>query len=76
MAKSKATAPATIPQEVQEDIIGLAILNRQLQEIGDSIKFKQERITATLTGDAGLVADLVAEHNRRAAKIQRQAGVQ
>lgn len=75
MAKTEGKAPAVIPQEVQEDIIGIAILDRQLKQIRDSISFRQQRIITKLTGNTGLVADLVAEHNRRAAKMQRSAGV-
>lgn len=75
MAKPKIVAPAVIPQEVQGDIVALALLTNTLHRTLTAIKSRQDSIILKLTGvkvDDSLVADLFNQHNRRAAKLARR----
>jgi hypothetical protein len=51
MAKpTVAKAPSRIPQDVQQDIIALAVLRNQQRQIETAIAVAQERVTAKMTG--------------------------
>jgi len=69
---------AVIPQEVQQDIISLILLTRRMHEMLAGIEYRLNSIVKKLTGvkvDDALLADLVAEHNQRAAKLRGGAAV-
>lgn len=69
-----AKASSRIPQDVQQDMIAVALLTARLHEIQSAIEHRQSRIVEKLTGvniDAGVLGELVAAHNRRAKLAQR-----
>jgi hypothetical protein len=68
----------TIPVAVQEELLALGILQRELDQTHAAVVSRQNSIIEKLTGrtmDSTLMRDLVAEHNRRAVKIQRGSAV-
>lgn len=68
----------TIPVAVQEELLAFGILRNRLHEMHAAVTRRQDTIIEKLVGrkiDAALIRDLAAAHNRRAAKIQRRAGV-
>jgi hypothetical protein len=75
MAQPKIISPAVIPQEVQFDIIALALLTSDLHRTLTAIENRQNSIIEKLTGAKmgdSLIADLFSEHNRRVAKSPRR----
>jgi hypothetical protein len=75
MAKPSLEPQSVIPQEVQGEIVALALLTNDLHRILTAIKSRQDSIILKLTGvkvDDAVVADLFDEHNRRIAKSARR----
>jgi len=48
MAKSTVIAPSTIPQEIQADIVALAVLRSELDRLTVACQHRQDKITAAL----------------------------
>jgi len=75
MASPSLKPQSVIPQEVQGEIIALALLTSDLHQTLTAIEKRQNSIIEKLTGakvDASFLADLLDEHNRRVAKSARR----
>jgi hypothetical protein len=63
----------SLSPEVQDELLALGILQRQLEESRDAVQRRQARIIELLVGSelsAGFFADLLRLHNERAARAQ------
>jgi len=69
MAIPTLRVPKTIPQDVKCDLIALAILQHSFIEAGMAFKARRAEVEAKMPGasllthDAGLIEQLVEEHN-------------
>ena len=73
MATPKIVASRTIPQDIQSDLICIAVLERNIEESCIALQNKLEEIAPRLASAQGFVAGLIREHNARIAKRDRKA---
>jgi len=62
-----------IPLAVREDLLGLVLMRREANRLEDAIERQRQRIISKLVNEpvnAALVAELLHDHNRRAAKMR------
>lgn len=73
-SNTKGKALTAIPQEVRDELLALGILRIESYKRMAAIEAAQDSIIEKLTGakmNDALIADLLAAHNRRAARMQR-----